>query len=308
MDVLTEIFSTIRASNVVHARVEAFAPWGIDFEVWGSVKFSLVVEGSCWLTRAEGSPRALFPGDFVVSSHGGRYGLCDRPDTALLPSDQVFQNVRDRRDRSTRTGGDGPLTVLLNGKLDFDESATAFMARFVPPLLVVPRERAERLGFALYLERLGAEAAEGLMGGPLIASWLGGILLVHSLRAYAVSDEGAGRGGPAALGDPQLARALQAMHGQVERVWTVESLAAEAGLSRSGFAVRFRQAMGTPPLQYLTEWRMQKALQALKDRSSLAEVAERLGYESPAAFSKAFRKHVGCPPSVWRNRHATWAR
>lgn len=309
MDILTEIFSTIRASAVVVSRIEASAPWGIDFEVWGAVKFTLVIEGNGWLTVAGEPPRPLLPGDFVVSSHGGRYGLCDQPGSPLVPSDQVFRGVQARSDKTARTGGAGEPTVLLGGKLTFDEAATEFMARFVPPLLVVPRERAERLGFALYLERLGAEAADDLMGGPLIAGWLGGILLIHSLRAYASSEEGLSRGGLAALGDPQLARALQAMHEQVGRVWTVETLAAEAGLSRSGFAARFQQAMGTPPLQYLTEWRMQRALQALKDRgTSLAEVAAQLGYESPAAFSKAFRKHVGCPPSAWRNGRANLVR
>jgi AraC-like DNA-binding protein len=301
VDVLTDIFSTIRASSVVNARIDARAPWGIDLVVRGSIKFSLVVEGIAWLTRPGEAAVQLNPGDFVVTSHGSHYGLADHPATPQISAEEVFHGVQDREDRTVRTGGDGELTVLLNGKLEFDDSATEFLSRFVPPLLVVPRAVAERQGFALYLERLGAEAGDSQMGGQLIASWLGGILLIHSLRAYALSDEGLRRGGLVALEDPQLARALTVMHQDVGAAWTVESLAAEAGLSRSGFAARFQQKMGTSPLQYLTEWRLQLALQALRDPgTSLAELAGRIGYESYAAFSKAFRKRMGRPPSAWR--------
>ena len=301
MDVLTDIFSTVRASSVINARVDGYAPWGIDFEVWDAVKFSLVVSGQACLTAPGVPPRLLSEGDFVVSSHGSRYGLADSAETVQVPADRVFQGIRESVDRTIRLGGSGGLTVLLNGKLTFDPSASGFIARFVPPLLVVPQVIAERLGFALYLERLGAEAADEQMGGQLIAGWLGGILLIHSLRAYALSDEGARRGGLVALEDRQLAQALQAMHQNVARAWTVETLAAEAGLSRSGFAARFQQKMGTPPLQYLNEWRQQLALQALRDPgTSLAELAGQLGYESYAAFSKAFRKRTGRPPSAWK--------
>ncbi|HZI07205.1 MAG TPA: AraC family transcriptional regulator, partial [Archangium sp.] len=150
------------------------------------------------------------------------------------------------------------------------------------------------------VQLMTAESASPGPGSAIVLGRLADVLLVHALRTR-VTTTGPEGAGLRALADPQIGAALGLMHGRLAEPWTVESLAAAVGQSRSGFAARFHALVGEPPLQYLAGWRMTKAAQWLRETDdSLPEIAERVGYVSAVAFSKAFKRWHGLGPGAYR--------
>jgi AraC-like DNA-binding protein len=153
---------------------------------------------------------------------------------------------------------------------------------------------------------LASEMAEQAPGSDVVATRLGEVLFIQALRAHFASGAGwRNKGWLRAIFDPQIGSALSAIHDSVNTPWTVESLAEAAGMSRSAFAARFKELLGQTPLQYVTEWRMQKAMQLLEQRDKkLIDVARSVGYESDAAFSKTFKRLVDASPGEYRKRRS----
>ena len=153
------------------------------------------------------------------------------------------------------------------------------------------------------MQALASEMAEQAPGSEVVATRLAEVLFIQTLRAHIASEPERNRGWLRAIFDPQVGAALNAVHDRVDTPWTVESLAEAAGMSRSAFAIRFKELLGQTPLGYLTEWRMQKAIQLLQQRDKkLIDVARSVGYESDAAFSKTFKGVVGANPGEYRKR------
>lgn len=301
MDLLTEVFSTLRPTGVLYAKIEALAPWGLDFEVRDVVKFCLLTRGGAYLTLSGQEPIPLQAGDFVLTTGGAKYTLQDQPESVVVPIEEVVQRPGRGVSELIRIGQTGSTTMLLNGLMAFEEPDGAYFLKLLPQWLIIRREQAERFGFAIYLERLIFEAQAATPGAQLVANWLAGILFVHAVRAYIFSGDYLPSGWLGALSDRQISAALCAMHARVAQRWTVQEMAKEAGMSRSGFAKRFVEKVGQPPLDYLTAWRMHLALSLLKRADlKLAVVAARLGYESDTAFAKVFKKRYGMTPSRYR--------
>ena len=168
---------------------------------------------------------------------------------------------------------------------------------------MIKADQARTLGLRTTLQLLAAEMAEQAPGSEVVANRLAEALFIEAVRAYIASgDESCQRGRLRAIFDPQIGAALKSIHENVDRAWTVESLAEAAGMSRSAFAARFKELLGLTPLEYVTEWRMQKAVQLLQQNDKkLIEVAQSVGYESDAAFSKAFKRMMGLSPGEYRH-------
>jgi transcriptional regulator GlxA family with amidase domain len=153
------------------------------------------------------------------------------------------------------------------------------------------------------VQALASEMAEQAPGSEVVATRLAEVLVIQLLRAHIASGPSRSKGWLRAVFDPQLGTALSALHDKVNVPWTVESLAESAGMSRSAFAARFKELLGQTPLEYVTEWRMQKAIQLLERRDKkIPEVARLVGYESDAAFSKAFKRIVRANPGEYLRR------
>lgn len=299
MDALSRVFSTLRMSSTLYARIDASAPWGLVFNVHQAIKFCLVAQGNCALVVEGDEALSLNEGDFFLTTNGARYRLCDDPRSPSRTLEGVLGPHRDVG-KVVAFGGPGATTVLLNGILTFEGGEGGFVVGLLPRLIVIRRDEAQRLGFGVYVERLAAEVGGGA-GAQLVANWLAGILFVHAVRAHALG-EGATSGWLAALAEPGVAEALHHMHDRVAHRWTVEALAQVAGMSRSGFALRFKALVGRAPLEYLTQWRMHLAQGLLRGPDKLARVAASVGYDSETAFSKAFQRLTGTTPSAWRGR------
>jgi transcriptional regulator GlxA family with amidase domain len=174
--------------------------------------------------------------------------------------------------------------------------------RLLPELILIKADQAQTLALHATLQLLASEMAEPAPGSEVMVNRLADILFIQCVRAHiASSSKSCKTGWLRAIFDPKIGAALKAMHERVENPWTVESLAASAGMSRSAFALRFKELLGETPLEYLTNWRMYKATGLMQEGDKkLFEVAKSVGYDSDAAFSKAFKRVLGVAPREYR--------
>jgi transcriptional regulator GlxA family with amidase domain len=180
------------------------------------------------------------------------------------------------------------------------------LKRLLPELILIKADQAQTLALHSTLQLLASEMAEPAPGSEVMVNRLADILFIQCVRAHiAASSENCKSGWLRAIFNPKIGAALKAMHERVENPWTVETLAAAAGMSRSAFALRFKELLGETPLEYLTNWRMYKATGLLQEEDKkLFEVAKSVGYDSDAAFSKAFKRVLGVAPREFRQSAA----
>jgi AraC-like DNA-binding protein len=322
MDPITDLFLTTQVASVVHARLEATAPWGLKTEadaVDGAAKdithpaiapsqlahFAMVTRGQCWLS-VEGIADAmpLAGGDCFLLPPGSSYTLRDNPGT----HPRSFCEVAPRnRSQVIEYGGGGAPTTVVSGWFQFEQTSVKILKRLLPLLILVRADQAQSLALNTTLNLLASEMAEPAPGSDLVVNRLADVLFIQCIRAYFGSrSEACKRGVLHAVFDLQIGVAMKSMHEDLEKPWTVESLAAASGMSRSAFAAKFKELVGETPLEYLTNWRMHKAAVLLrKGDKKLFDVAKAVGYDSDAAFSKAFKRVFGVAPREYeRNASA----
>jgi len=300
MDPTGELFPTIRVASAMYTRVDATAPWGIDFRAYPHAKFGIVLEGHCWLSLAGSSPAIpLVRGDFYMLPRGHAYTLRDDPGSPTRSCDELLQ---DRgRDQVIRYGGGGAATTVVGGLFVFDKPGQPALLDLLPDLIHVTVAQSKIPDLEATLRLLASETEAPSLGSQLVVNRVADILFVQTIRAHLDQENGRKDGWLGAVRDGQISQALRLMHERAERPWTIEMLATEVSMSRSAFASRFKALVGDAPLEYLTRCRMQKAAQLLRESNmKIMEVAERIGYESDAAFNKAFKRHLGTTPGRFR--------
>jgi AraC-like DNA-binding protein len=306
VDVLTDVLQTVRVSSVCYGRVELGPPWGIAVDRSETASFHVVLRGSCWLEvegRADQVP--LTSGDLFALPHGHRHTLRDAPDRPTRPIGELIG-----RECSASVGGtlrigdpDGVGTsTLVCGAFHFEDRRNNPLLNVLPPLVLIRGEDGRAVHWLEpTLQFMACEAASGRPGARTVISRLADILFIQIVRGFLASTPETRRGWLRALSDPQIGTALSLVHQQPHHPWTVATLASKVGMSRSTFAGRFAELVGEPPLHYVTRWRMQKAAALLREGSAtLGDIADRVGYESEAAFSKAFKRWVGSAPGAYR--------
>ncbi|MFI6501617.1 AraC family transcriptional regulator [Nonomuraea typhae] len=303
MDLLSDVVASMRIGRANSARVEWRAPWGQGFpDAPGSAGFQVVLKGSCWLFPPEGEPVALSVGDVVFFPRGHGYVLADSAESAETPA--VCDVHEDRVMFETAVmGGDGPSTVMVCGGYRIDASRLHPVLRSLPEVVHLPARMGHNPELRAAVELLGAEIERPRAGADLLVSSLLDMLLLMILRTwFDGSDEHCKVDNWAkALADPAISVALDAIHRDPARPWTVESLGRAAGLSRAAFSRRFTQLVGQPPLGYLTWWRLGSAAHLLRESDApLGEIAARVGYSSEFAFANAFKREYGLAPGKFR--------
>jgi AraC-like DNA-binding protein len=306
-DVLSSVIGSLRLRSRVFCRSELRAPWGLSLPASDYAHFHVVERGAAWLRLKGTRPVALTGGDVVVVPHGTGHTLTDSVGTKAKPLAEMGAE-RSRTGGCTvlRGTGTGPETQLVCGSFRFERREAHPLLTLLPPVIHLRPAQGEASDWLTATLRLLAwETRSGRPGSQAIVSRLTDVIFVQVLRAW-VDGLPEGHGGwLGALRDRQVGAALARIHHAPEEPWTNASLAVSVGMSRSRFAARFSTLVGEPPLAYLTRWRMETAAALLGEPGvRLAEVAARVGYESDAAFSKAFRRQFGAPPSVWRRRAA----
>jgi AraC-like DNA-binding protein len=301
-DPLGEALHFLRLSGTFYTRSEFSAPWGLALPpIADCLMFHVVNAGHAWLA-VDGHERVLLrPGDLALVPHGLGHALeCEPGAIAHDLFDLPREAVSERYD-VLRHGGGGAPTQMICGAVRFDHPAARQLVSLLPAVIVIEATHTlddDWIGHTLRL--MAAEARELRPGGETIITRLADVVVIQAIRAWIARDPAARTGWLGALNDRQIGRALMLIHRDPAQPWTLASLASATAMSRSAFAARFTELVGVPAIEYLARWRMQLAATSLKEGAPLADVAAKLGYQSEAAFSRAFKRHAGVSPGVLR--------
>ncbi|MCI0781766.1 MAG: AraC family transcriptional regulator [Chloroflexi bacterium] len=309
VDPLGEALHFLRMSGVLYSRPELTAPWGLELPpLPDHMMFHVVISGRCWLEVQGAEPSVLQAGDFVLVPHGDGHRLLSEPGVAAANLFDLPRELVSERYETFRHGGGGAATTMVCGVVRFDDPAAQQLVRLLPSIIRIEASSSPEMDWIQStLRYMAAEARELRPGGETVITRLADILVIQAIRSWIAQDPAAQKGWLGALRDKQIGRAISLIHRNPDHPWTVASLASEVAMSRSAFAARFTELVGEPAMHYMASWRMHVALTWLKeDKVTLAELASRLGYQSEAAFSRAFKRFMGVSPgAVRRNGEAT---
>ncbi|MBT2969743.1 MAG: AraC family transcriptional regulator [Candidatus Thiodiazotropha sp. (ex Ctena orbiculata)] len=300
MDVLSEILQSLHLKATVFLHACFRGDWAVDTSGERRATFHLVARGGCWLHMpASEEPIALAGDDLIVFPHDSRHTITN---SQIPPADDFPRN------RLPDDPAPGPGVTLICGYIDFDRASWNPLIDSLPDLMVIRNDGSGPVPFSHSLRHLlihEIEAAQ--LGSTLVIDKLSEILFINAIRHHLETNKELGF--IAALADEKLGKVLSGIHESPERNWSVERLAQLAGMSRSAFSARFTQMVGVSPMHYLSRWRMSKAHERfLSGSDSVAQVAERSGYQSEAAFAKAFKKEFGYGPGAARRGKAAGTR
>lgn len=298
VDPLSDLLELVHARCSLSGRLVAGGRWSRQFANLNAIKFCAAIKGSAWW-HMEGmaEPKRFCEGDILVMNGTRPLVLASAPD--LVTGAKHTKLFRD--EGGVYRLGRGEDFVMLGGSIVIDERRQPLLLDGLPPVLVVSGAAREASTIGWLLEQLVWETEFGNQPGhTMIVAELAQLLFVKTLRAYLALAPASDSGWLKGLGDKKLAPALDCMHSEPSRSWSLEELASKAGMSRTAFAVRFREVMGVPPLAYLTTWRMHVAERNLRRGASIAEVADATGYKSESAFSHAFKRAMGVAPGRCR--------
>ena len=304
-DPVGEALHFLRMTGTFYCRSEFTAPWALALPPMNRcLMLHVVTSGECWL-EVEGSPSHLLrPGALALVPHGEGHQMASEPN---LDGTELFSITRQQvseRYEILQLGGGGTAATAVCAVFQFDHPAAQQLIKLLPRLIVVDAfDFPHRDWIASTLRLMAAEARELRPGGETVITRLADILVIHAIRSWIAQDPNAQIGWLGALRDRQIGRAIASVHREPARDWSLETLASEAAMSRSAFAARFTELVGEPAMQYVTRWRMHTALMWLReDAASVGDLSRRLGYQSEAAFSRAFKRYMGVSPGAAR-RH-----
>lgn len=308
MDVLDDILSTLNLKGVLYFRTDFSGPWATTVpDLPGAARFHLVIQGECHITLKSGEHAVLRAGDLVLVPGGASHVLSDMPGRAAPPLETVLESLGYDGSGVLAIGDSDPhaSTQMVCGHFSFREGADHPLLRMLPQSLIThPADRAKEPLLDETLRLIVKWIFVPKAGSSAAVKRLSEIAFIELLRIGATS-EPAMKSMLTALNDKQIGASLALMHAEPEKPWTIETLASEVGMSRSRFAERFRDLLDLSPMAYLSDWRLQKALSLLDDsRCSVQEVASQTGYQSPAAFTRAFSAKFGKSPTNYRREIA----
>ncbi|MET0221235.1 MAG: AraC family transcriptional regulator [Tardiphaga sp.] len=297
---LTEMLRGLKLEGVDYTRCRMTAPWGLSFPTQPKAQFHFVAGRGCWLRTTDTPWIRLEEGDAVLLPRGAEHALASSPDAFPAPVENcrfepVCCGILD-----TCSGGKGDETVLFGAGMAFNLDSQHPLLLMMPELMQMHELATDEPAIPHLLEAMTAELALDRVGAGGMLTRLADVVAAALIRNWVEKGCGA-NGWVAAARDPGIGRVLAAIHRDPTRDWSVEALADVMHASRSAFALRFANVVGQTPARYVAQLRMQEARQWLvRDREKIAVVARRLGYESEAAFSRAFKRIIGAPPSHFR--------
>jgi AraC-like DNA-binding protein len=303
MDPLSDVLSLLKPRSYMCGGFDLGREWSIQFRQHQGIKCYALVSGECWLSL-EGVPDAvrLTAGDCFLLPNGRPFRLAS--DLNLTPVD--VHSILDaplNGDIATVNGGGDCFGV--GGYFTFTGDHAGILLGVLPPIVHI-RKESHKAAMRWSLEQMRTELREQQPGGFLVGQQLAYMMLVQALRLHLAEGLSGGVGWLFALADKQMSAAIHAIHADPAHRWTIQELAERAGMSRSTFALRFKETVGASPMEYLTRWRMLLAGDKLMNSNDPVSVmALSLGYESESAFSTAFKRVMGCSPRRYsRNRQS----
>jgi AraC-like DNA-binding protein len=319
-DALSELLSAVRLTGSVFFDVTATSPWVAEAPpsaqiandvtpgAQHAIEYHVVTDGSCWISLVDiesFEPVRLEAGDIAVIPHGDPHALSSEPGMRAEPDLDAHRRPEDGNALPFKltTGSSGPSDAhLVCGFFSCDIRPFNPLLESLPHFIRCERRKTPEGLLENFIRFAAAETNNKRAGSQSILNRLSELMFVEVIRTHMDQLAGNNTGWLAGLRDPLVGRALTLLHARPAHGWTLEELATETGASRSALAERFAHLTGYPPIQYLTQWRMQLAAKRLADTNAkVAAVAAAVGYESEAAFSRAFKKLTGRSPSEWRS-------
>ena len=317
VDVLSDVLQAVQLTGVVFFDFNLTAPWVAEAPPSSTIaaqvipgaervfEYHFIAEGSAWGQLVDGTPLRLREGDFLVFPHGSAHVLSSAPGLRAEPDFSIYARGDTPLPLLFERGGPGDeRTRLVCGFFGCDERPYNPLLLALPQVIHLPAAAPDALARPLgtLLHMTVQESRRDRPGSRNVLTRLAELTFVEAVRRYLAEMPASQHGWLAGLRDPVVGPALAALHGAPRDSWTVEGLGRAVGVSRSVLAARFTDVVGHPPMHYLTLWRMQLASRLIRDGRPIADVADAVGYESQAAFSRAFRKVVGEWPSSWQRR------
>jgi len=314
-DVLSDVLRAVRLTGAVYFDFELSSPWVAEAPPSRTIaatvmpgadrviEYHLIARGSCWGHAIGQEPIRLGQGDLIVFPQGDPHVLSSAPGMRAAPDMAVFARAATPLPLVYELGGGGSDRArVMCCFMGCDERPFNPLLSALPSVIHLRARDALTPGewLTTLVNVAVNESRSGREGGENVLARLSELIFVEAIRRHLESLGPLEKGWLAGLRDPVVGQALAVLHGEASADWTVESLARASGVSRSVLAERFTEMVGHPPMQYLALWRMQLASRQLIDGGQVAEVATAVGYESEAAFSRAFKKVVGQSPATWR--------
>ncbi len=315
MDILSEVLKVVKLEGAIYYNAEFTAPWSFRAPPSAALAryvapagghviiYHLLTEGRGFAVLEHGVRIPLAPGDIVVFPHGDSHVIGNGVQIEPIDLERDLSRMLSQGLKLARAGGGGEVTKFVCGYLACDSQLSQALLAGLPPIFKVNiRDGAAGQWLENSIRYSVLEAGASQAGGEAVLAKLSEALFAETLRRYIVEMPPGQTGWLAGARDPEIGKALALLHRHPEQPWTIADLAHAVGLSRSVLAERFRQYVGEPPISYLTKWRLQLGSQMLRSSSrGIAEVAEAVGYESEAAFNRAFKRAYLVPPARYRN-------
>jgi AraC-like DNA-binding protein len=302
-DPLSDVLSLLKPRGFQSSGIDAGGDWSFQFPRSNGFFCLALISGHCWLS-VDGleKPILLQAGEFVALPHGPAFRAAS--DLAVAPVD-FLSLMAEKVSGRILTWQGGGACLGLSAIFTFAGEHADILSEVLPSLIHI-RDPEAREALQWYLERMMAAIRNPQPGWVLKGEYLAQMMLIEVLRIHMSDRVTGGVGWLFALADKRLGAAIAAMHGRPGHRWTVQELAERAGMSRSAFALCFKEQVGIPVMEYLIRWRMLLAADRLVNSSdAVSSIALSLGYESESAFGFAFKREMGCSPRQYYRTRST---
>lgn len=324
-DILSDVLHTVKLSGAVFFDVSASSPWVAEAPPMSSIaprimpeaqhvmEYHVITSGFCWATLLDSAeaPVRLTPGSVIMFPQGDQHVLSSEPNMRTSPNMSIFERATvEAPPFYLRQLGDGPDdTRMTCGFIGCDTLPFNPIIQTLPRMIHIPDGYNRADGWLRELiNTIMKETRRRRVGMQSVLAKLSELLFIEVVRCHAESLPAEARGWLAALADARIGRAIKALHRDPKRSWTLDILAREVGVSRTVLVNCFSEHLGMAPMTYLSKWRMQLAARMLADgNATIAQIAEEVGYESEAAFSRSFKRSTGVSPGAWRSERAAAA-
>ncbi|MCC6775514.1 MAG: AraC family transcriptional regulator [Hyphomicrobiales bacterium] len=315
MDALSDVLRSVRLAGGVFLDSLFTAPWCVRTNVQPEdcrpylaapsqmIAYHFILDGRLLASVADEPPIEIAAGEIVLLPRNDVHMLASGRGVTPVSGRELVRPSLDGGLPGIRYGGGGATTRVVCGFLGTEEPCNPLISTLPRILKLDVREGTSRDWIEASMRFAGDELAGGRLASAGMMSRLSELLLIEAVRQYSATLPDGAVGWLMGLRDPQIGRALALVHGDLAAPWSAESLAKEVAMSRSAFVDRFASLVGTPPIRYLTVWRLQTAKLMLREsRKTIAQLAYAVGYESEEAFSRAFKREFGLPPGRWREQ------
>ena len=300
MDALSDVLDSLKLKAVVYQKIRFTAPWGVAIAQDQYSQFWRLLKGSCYVSLPGEEMIKMNEGDFILVPHGAAHRILGHPANVSVPAAQYVKALQCGQPLFR---GDDDETLLIGGHFEFTSSVSHPFIQSLPKVIRINSAQNE---IRLWLEQaasfINEELSAGKAGSQVILGRLAEVVFILIIRAY-IEDADVAQGFLRAFKDPKISASLNCMHAAPEKEWTLNQLAAAAGMSRSLYCKEFKRLLGETPLAYLTNWRVFRAKEfLLQNKENISEIAEKVGYQSEAAFNRLFKSKVGETPANYRRR------